>query len=164
MTEVAKNGKLLRGSKSRKGAALIKRVSNIGIAVRDAATTADAYCKYFGLKREKELAVPEAGVRKSILLRVGSNNFLEIIEPSEDDSPTRRFVDRRGEGLFQVTMVVDRIDEEVLRLEKEGAKVMKWTIDKEKDVTVAYVDPKSTSGVVFELITEAMLDKWGVER
>tara|TARA_B100000315_G_scaffold243775_1_gene267554 strand:- start:474 stop:659 length:186 start_codon:yes stop_codon:yes gene_type:complete len=61
-------------------------------------------------------------------------------------------------------MVVDRIDEEVLRLEKEGAKVMKWTIDKEKDVTVAYVDPKSTSGVVFELITEAMLDKWGVER
>jgi catechol 2,3-dioxygenase-like lactoylglutathione lyase family enzyme len=152
VTKVAKNGKLLRGSKSRKGAALIKRVSNIGIAVRDAATTADAYCKYFGLKREKELAVPEAGVRKSILLRVGSNNFLEIIEPSEDDSPTRRFVDRRGEGLFQVTMVVDRIDEEVLRLEKE------------KDVTVAYVDPKSTSGVVFELITEAMLDKWGVER
>ncbi len=141
---------------------MIKRVSNICIAVKDADATANTYRRLFGLEKEKELEIPEAGVKKSILLRVGKNIFFEIMEPTEADGPLKRFVDKRGEGLFQITLVVDDIDKEAEELERKGAKVMKWTIDSKNEVTPAYVNPKYTSGVVFELITEALLDKWGI--
>ena len=84
------------------------------------------------------------------------------MEPTEADSPLKRSVSKRGEGLFQITLIVDDVDKEAEELEKKGAKVMRWRIDPEIDAIPAYVNPKSTSGVVYELITEAMLDKWGI--
>ena len=142
---------------------MVKRVSNIGLAVRDAIATADTYCKFFGFKKVKELAVPEGGVAKSILLWTG-NCYIEIMEPMEGDFPLKKFVEKRGEGLYQITLVVDDVDKEAQELENKGARLNKWTLDKEKGITVAYLHPKSTSGVVFELITEEMLDQWEVPR
>ncbi len=141
---------------------MIKRVSNIGIAAKDAEATANTYCQLFGLNKEHEFDFSEVGVSKSILVRVG-RNMLEIMEPAEGDVPLRRAIEKRGEGLFQISVIVDDVEKTAKELEIKGAKVMIWRIGEKRDIPVAYINPKYTGGVAFEICTDAMMDQYGVK-
>ena len=143
---------------------MFKRVSNIGIVVKDAATTADNYMKFFGLEKYWDRHLPEAGAERDILLRIpgGSKDAtFEILQPVESsESPMRRFLDKRGEGLFHITMVVDDVGEAAKELEAKGVSVWKEVTDAENNFETAFVNPKFTSGVSFEMVTEKMVSTW----
>ena len=132
---------------------MIKRIGCIAIAVKDAKTTSEKYIELFGMEKALEYELPDVGIKHSVLLRL-EGLFVEIIEPNDNDTPLSRFIEKRGEGLFQLALLTDDLDAQIKDLEQKGARVSKMVISKEKNIVSGYVSPKSTSGVVMELTTE----------
>jgi len=132
---------------------MIKRISCIGVVVKDVAETALAYEKFLGMKRVMEYELPDVGVRKGVALRLG-DLLIELMEPSDKDTPVKRFIETQGEGLFQLAVWSDNIEEEVKSLKEKGARVSTMVIDEENDVISGYISPKSTGGVTIEITSE----------
>ncbi len=91
--------------------------------------------------------LPEQGVRVAF---IGS---LELIEPLDPGSGVARFLERQGQGLHHIAFRVPDIAAELARLEAEGFRL----IDREARPgagghRVAFLHPKSTGGVLWELV------------
>lgn len=121
--------------------------------MKDVAETALAYEKFLGMKRVMEYELPDVGVRKGVALRLG-DLLIELTEPSDKDTPVKRFIETQGEGLFQLAVWSDNIEEEVKSLKEKGARVSTMVIDEENDVISGYISPKSTGGVTIEITSE----------
>ena len=132
---------------------MIKRISCIGVVVKDVTATARAYEEFLGMERVMEYELPDVGVAKAVALKL-SNLLIELMEPSEKDTPVKKFLETRGEGLFQIAVWSDDIRKEVETLKEKGARVSTMVIDEENDVVSGYISPKSTGGVTIEITSE----------
>jgi len=132
---------------------MIKRVGCIAIAVKDSKATAAKYMDLLGMEKALDYSLPDVGIKHSELLRLGEL-FIELIEPTDSDTPLKRFVEKQGEGFFQLALLTDDVDAELKRLGEKGARVSRMVISQEKNIISGYISPKSTSGVVMELTTE----------
>ena len=132
---------------------MIKRISAIAIGVKDVDSAAEAAMKLLGAEKQLEYELAEVGIKKAIALRIG-NIIYELIQPSEVESPLKKFIETRGEGIFQIAVHSDDIDEEVRSLEKKGARVSKMEIDKERNIVSGYISPRSLNGVMVEITSE----------
>ena len=78
---------------------------------------------------------------------------VELLEPTDADSPVARFLKKRGPGLHHVALRVHDIRETLARLKAEGARL----IDEEPRMgaggcLVAFVHPASAGGVLLEIV------------
>ena len=93
--------------------------------------------------------IPGQGVRVAFI------GQLELLEPLGPDSTVARFLDRRGPGLHHVAYRVPDIASALRDLEEQGFQL----IDREPrpgagDHLVAFLHPRSTAGVLWELVQE----------
>jgi methylmalonyl-CoA/ethylmalonyl-CoA epimerase len=94
--------------------------------------------------------VPEQKVRVA-MLKAGETT-IELLEPTSPDSPIRRFIEKRGEGLHHLTLRTDKLAERLQKL--KGANVA--LIDEQPRIgaggaRIAFLHPKSAHGVLVEL-------------
>ncbi len=85
---------------------------------------------------------------------------IELIQPLSDDSPVARFLQRRGPGLHHLAYRVPDLHDAVSRLARSGI----VAIDPEPRQgahhrRVVFLDPKTTGGVLIELIEELSPDQ-----
>ena len=130
------------------------RIEHLGIAVRDAAKTADLYEKLFGVRPYKRERVESEGV-ETVFLDAGGAK-LELLEATRPDSPIARFVEKRGEGLHHVAFEVRDVHAEHARLRDAGFRLLN---DQPKrgadDKLIFFVHPKDTGGVLVEFCQTA---------
>ncbi len=77
---------------------------------------------------------------------------MEVMEPTADDSPIAKFLEKRGEGLHHICFSVENIEEMLQELEAAGIEL----IDSQPRTgaggkKIAFLHPKSTHGVLIEL-------------
>ena len=131
----------------------VEKIDHIGIAVRSIEEALPYYRDVLGLKYTGTEVVEEQKVRVAFL-EIGESH-IELLEPTSDDSPIAGFLEKRGGGIHHIAVRVDNIDENLsLHREKEVR-----TIDNEPrkgahDMKIAFIHPKSTSGVLLELCQE----------
>src|SRR5205814_1912668 len=94
--------------------------------------------------------VEEQGVRVA-KLELG-NTHIELLEPLGPDTPVGKFIAKRGTGLHHICLGVEDIEGELSKLKGQGVKL----IDEKPRVgadgaSIAFLHPKSTSGVLLEL-------------
>jgi len=127
----------------------IKKLNHIGIAVKDLNKAMKLY-KKMGFKILSTEEVPEQKVRVAFI-ELGESR-LELLEPTAPDSPIARFLEKRGSGIHHMALEVDDIDTKLNELEQAGIRL----IDKEArkgshGLSIAFVHPKATQGVLLEL-------------
>src|SRR5437588_6604437 len=88
---------------------MIRRISHLGIAVRNLDAAIALYRDVFGLEPERRW-VAEADRMEAASFRVGDVG-IELMQPLEEESPVGRFITRRGEGLHHVAYQVDDVAE-----------------------------------------------------
>jgi methylmalonyl-CoA/ethylmalonyl-CoA epimerase len=125
-------------------------VEHIGIAVRDLGEAKTIYCDLLGLECTGEMTLPERGV-KVAFLETG-NTKVELLEGLGEDSPVSKFVERHGPGVHHLCFEVGDIERVLGELSESGLKL----IDEKprpgaEGKLVAFLHPKSTSGVLIEL-------------
>jgi methylmalonyl-CoA/ethylmalonyl-CoA epimerase len=98
-------------------------------------------------------AVESEGVHTSFF-KVGPNK-IELLEGLSKESPISKFIDKKGEGIHHIAFEVENIEEEILRLKKEGFTMIHDSAKKGADnKLIAFLHPKSSNGVLIELCQE----------
>jgi methylmalonyl-CoA/ethylmalonyl-CoA epimerase len=78
---------------------------------------------------------------------------IEFIQPTDPASLVAKFIERRGEGIHHICLGVENIEAALRYFESEGVELLdkkpRRTYDQR---TIAFLSPKSTSGVLIELM------------
>lgn len=131
-----------------------KKISHIGIAVRDLDASLPLYTEVLGLSLEGVETVESEGV-KVAFLRIGETR-IELLEPLGPDSPIASFLEKRGEGIHHIALEVDGIEERLSLLSEKGVRLIN---ERPKQgahgARIAFLHPKATGGVLYELCEPA---------
>jgi methylmalonyl-CoA/ethylmalonyl-CoA epimerase len=130
------------------------RIDHIGVATEDLDGAIALYEETLGMPVAYRETVESQGV-EAVLLDVGDGH-VELLRPLGPDTPVGRYLERKGPGLHHVAYAVDDIDGALDRLKGAGIEL----IDSEprvgiRDSRVAFVHPKSTGGVLTEIVEPA---------
>jgi methylmalonyl-CoA epimerase len=128
------------------------RIDHLGIAVRSLETALKFYEGVLGMDGSQRETVAAEKVNVAMLPLSGPR--LELLEPTEADSPVGRFLDQRGEGLHHVALLVTNLEAAVERLRSAGARLVNEPRRGAGGQLYVFVHPASTSGVLLELIQE----------
>jgi len=125
-------------------------VEHIGIAVRELEDAKKIYCDTLGLELTCEMTLPERGV-KVAFLETG-NTKVELLEGIGDESPVSKFVERKGPGVHHLCFEVEDIGRVMQELKEAGVRLIDETPQAGAEgKLVAFLHPKSASGVLIEL-------------
>jgi methylmalonyl-CoA/ethylmalonyl-CoA epimerase len=130
------------------------RIDHIGVAVDDLDAAVALYSERLGLPVEHRETVESQGV-EAVLLGVGESH-VELLRPLAADTAVGRFIERSGPGLHHVAYGTDDIDAALETVRAAGLRL----IDEQprtgiRNSRVAFVHPRSTGGVLTELVEAA---------
>ena len=129
-------------------------IDHVGVAVSDLDRAISLYEGTFGMPVAHRETVEAQGV-EAVLLDVGDGH-VEQLAPLGPETVVGKFVEKRGEGLHHVAYRVADIDATLSSLKQAGVDL----IDSEARVgirqsRVAFLHPRSTGGVLTELVEPA---------
>jgi methylmalonyl-CoA/ethylmalonyl-CoA epimerase len=129
---------------------MLKKINHIAIAVNNIEEAAKFYQNILGLTLS-DVEVVTAQKTKAGFLRIGESN-IELVQPAELDSPLVKFLETKGPGIHHICFEVEDIETEVRAFLDKGATM----IDQKPrpgahNTKVAFIHPKSSSGVLIEL-------------
>lgn len=127
-------------------------IDHLGIAVKSLAAAKGIYEK-LGLSVSPEETIEQEQVRL-VMVPVGESR-LELLEPTSNDSTLARFIAKRGEGLHHVCMRVPDLGAAVVKLRKDGVRLVSEEIKTGAGGhRYVFVHPASAGGVLLELVEE----------
>ncbi|MCP3980030.1 MAG: methylmalonyl-CoA epimerase [bacterium] len=130
---------------------MIRRIDHIGIAVDELEKSLPFWAEALGLDVEDIETVPAEKV-KVAFLPVGKAR-IELLEATDEDSTVARYVAKRGGGIHHLTFEVDDLGAALTRLHEHGAQILgEAPRIGAGGHRVAFVHPKSTGGVLLELV------------
>ena len=126
-------------------------LDHLGVAVESLAQAVDFYERTLGLSVSGYETIPQEKTNVA-LLPLGETR-LELLEPTETDSPIGRFLAKRGAGLHHICLRVPDLRATVARLQESGVRL----VNPEPAVGAGghryvFVHPKGTGGVLLELV------------
>ena len=126
----------------------------MGVAVEDIDAALELYEGAFAMPLAHRETVEEQGV-EAVLLDVGEGH-VELLRPLGPETAVGKFLERKGPGLHHVAYAVDDIDATLERLAAAGLDL----IDREprvgiRESRVAFLHPRSTGGVLTEIVEPA---------
>ena len=129
---------------------MYKRLTHIGIAVRNKKSSSDLFSRLFGMSESHSEVVADQKVNAGFF-KIGEAG-VELLEATSPDSAIARFIEKRGEGVHHLSFEVDNIETEIARLKKEGFQMIDEKPRPGADgFRVAFIHPKSTNGVLVEI-------------
>ena len=130
---------------------MLDRIYHLGYAVHDVGAATRFYEENFGACPSAPEVVEDQGI-VAAMFRVGESQ-IEIVQPTNPDSPVGRFLERRGEGFHHVAFEVEDLEAALADLKRNGVEL----IDESPRIgaggtRMAFVHPKGAFGVLTELV------------
>lgn len=126
------------------------KINHVGIAVKSIEATLPLYRDTLGMAFEGTEEVAEQKVRVAFL-SVGESR-IELLEPTAEDSPVAKFLEKNGEGIHHLAYQVENLERVLAELLAKGVRLIDETPRKGAHGTrIAFLHPKSTGGVLTEL-------------
>jgi methylmalonyl-CoA/ethylmalonyl-CoA epimerase len=89
-----------------------------------------------------------------LVLHAGTQR-IELVEPASADSPVSKFLETRGQGIHHLAWKVDDCAAAIAALKAKGLRMIDDAPRKgSHHTTIAFVHPKSTGGVLMELVQD----------
>jgi methylmalonyl-CoA epimerase len=132
---------------------ILTEIDHVAIAVKDLEAAIDYYKRAFGATVDHREIVESDGVEE-VLMKV-AESYIQLLTPTNPDSPVAKSIEKRGEGLHHIGYRVDNCAEALASMIKAGA----IPIDKaprpgSRGTTVAFIHPKGSYGTLIELVQE----------
>jgi methylmalonyl-CoA/ethylmalonyl-CoA epimerase len=133
---------------------MFAQIDHIGVAVEDLDTAIALHERAYELSFAHREVVDEQGV-EAVLLDVGDGH-IELLAPLAPDTAVGRFLASRGPGLHHVAYRVADIQATLGVLRERGLQLIDETPRAGiRDSRVAFVHPRSTGGVLTEIVQPA---------
>ncbi len=127
----------------------IQKIDHLGIAVKSIEASLPYYEKALGLHCEHIEEVPSQKVRTAFL--ACGEVHLELLEPTDPESPVAKFIESRGEGIHHIAFATTGIEDQLGQAKEAGVRLIhEVPIDGAGGKLVAFLHPKSTFGVLTE--------------
>lgn len=131
----------------------IEGVEHIGIAVEDLDECIGKFENLLGLKCSQRKRVESNKVEVAVFDCGGTT--IELVAPTDDESPVQKFLSKRGNSLHHICLKVDDLDGWLSFLDGQGVKL----IDRKPRPgafgdRIAFVSPKAMCDVLIELAEE----------
>ncbi|MFM7796881.1 MAG: VOC family protein, partial [Candidatus Nitrosotenuis sp.] len=94
------------------------KIDHIAIAVNDVMAAAKQYQNALGVEKIIYETVESEGVKLAIIKL--DNGRIELMQPTRDDSPIKKFLEKKGEGLHHMALATENIESEYQRMEGCG--------------------------------------------
>jgi methylmalonyl-CoA/ethylmalonyl-CoA epimerase len=136
----------------------VKGIDHIGIAVKSLEESIPFYRDVLGLPF---LGIEEVESQK---VRVGmfmvGHSRIELLEPTTEDSPIARAIEKRGEGMHHIAYSVDCASEEVDAMKRKNIRMIDNTPREGAGGTrIAFVHPAASGKVLTELCEHPKAEK-----
>ena len=132
---------------------MLEKLDHIGIAVKDIDQAIKLYRDVFGI--EPNLVYESSYTKAKIAFIPIGDVRIELIQPSSPESVMGKFLEKKGEGIHHISYKVKDVDKCLIELETKGIQLIDKKSRKVRDnEKVAFLNPKSTNGVLVELIQE----------
>ena len=133
------------------------KINHLGIATKGIDEALKFWSDALGLESIHTEVVEEQKVRVA-MLPIGETR-IELLEPTSDDSPISKFLEKRGGGIHHIAIEVEDINAALSTLKLNGIRL----IDESPRVgaegcLIAFVHPSSTNGVLLELVQSSGID------
>ena len=127
-------------------------IDHVGVAVKNLDEAVSVYRDILGFRLESIDVLTERKVRVAFF-STGDESRIELLEPIGSDSPVAKFLESRGEGIHHIAVKVENIEAVLEELRRKGAVLVddKPRVGAE-GARIAFVHPKSTKGVLLELV------------
>ena len=129
------------------------RIDHIAIAVNNVESAAKEYQQVLGVDNVEFETVETEGVKVAIIHL--DNGRIELMEPTNDSSPIKKFLEKRGEGLHHMALETDNIEGEVERMQGCGIQFLGKIRSGSAGTKVTFIHPKSLHGVLAELCSHS---------
>ncbi|MBB5352475.1 methylmalonyl-CoA/ethylmalonyl-CoA epimerase [Haloferula luteola] len=128
---------------------MIQQIDHLGIAVRNL----DEACQYYedslGLHCHGREEVESQKVRTAFFDCGGVH--LELLEPTSEESPIAKFLEKNGEGIHHIAFRTDDIAGQLGQAAQSGIRLIhEVPFEGAANKLVAFLHPKSTHGVLTE--------------
>lgn len=129
--------------------AKIIKLNHVAIVVPDVDGALSFWRDGLGLELHHVEDVPSQKSQVAFI-PVGDSE-VELVKPTTDDSGVAKFLADRGPGMHHLCFEVDDIDGMLADLKAKGIRLINETAMQLEGRKVAFVHPKSASGVLVEL-------------
>ena len=129
------------------------KINHLGIATKGIDEALKFWEDALGLENVHTEIVEDQKVRVA-MLPIGESR-IELLEPTSEDSPISKFIEKHGGGIHHIAVEVENIEESLAQLKAKGMRL----IDEKPRIgaegcLVAFVHPSSANGVLLELVQE----------
>ncbi|MGB8574343.1 MAG: methylmalonyl-CoA epimerase [Nitrososphaeraceae archaeon] len=124
------------------------RVDHVAIAVNNVAEALKNYEKILKIDKVDIEDVPTERVKVAILKL--QDTRIELMEPTADDSPIKKFLTDRGEGIHHIAITADDIENDVERAIANGTRMIGNIRTGSYGRKITFIHPKSMNGVLTE--------------
>lgn len=131
----------------------VSHIEHIGIAVVSLKEAVPFYETLLGTKCYSIEEVADQKV-KTAFFKVGGTK-IELLESTDPEGPVGKFIEKKGPGVHHIAFAVDNVNEAL----KDAANAGIQLIDKQgrkgaEGLTIGFLHPKSTFGILTELCSE----------
>ncbi len=129
---------------------MTKKVSHIGVAVKDLETSIPFYRDMLNMEFEGTEVVEEQKVKVAFL--VTGETRIELLEATSEDSPIAKFIEKKGEGVHHVAYEVEDIEAAIADQMAKGIRMIdeKPRLGAHNNL-IAFIHPKASGGVLTEI-------------
>ncbi len=125
------------------------KIDHIAIAVNDVEESAKVYQQALGVDSVEFETIESEGVKVAIIEL--ENGRIELMQPTNDSSPIKKFLNKKGQGLHHMALETDNIEGEIERMEGCGIQFLGKVRPGSAGTKVTFIHPKSLNGVLTEL-------------
>ncbi|MCK5145589.1 methylmalonyl-CoA epimerase [bacterium] len=129
---------------------MIKHINHIGIAVQSLDAQIPFYRDVLGLEF---LGIEEVAEQKvKVAMFQAGDAKIELLEPTDPESPIARHIEKKGEGMHHIAYETDNVVSEIEGLkEKEMRMIDETPRNGAHGCQIAFIHPKSSGRVLTEL-------------
>jgi methylmalonyl-CoA/ethylmalonyl-CoA epimerase len=124
------------------------RIDHIAIAVNNLDEAIGNYQRILKVDRLEVEIVHNEKVRVAMLEL--SDTRIELMEPTSEDSPIKKFLVDRGEGIHHIAITADDIEKDISRATANGMKTLGGLRLGSYGRRITFIHPKSINGVLME--------------
>ncbi len=128
---------------------MIKKISHLGMAVKDLEEARNFYHKVFRLDSSDPIIGGDGTIKVS-MVKVG-DVLIELLQPIGDEGVMAKFLEKKGEGFHHICYEVDDINAEIDSIKAEGIEVLGEPRPGAEGMSV-FLHPRGTHGVLVELV------------
>ncbi len=131
----------------------IKRINHLGLVSKSPKDCAYFFKEILGLQSTGTDNVPEQKVTVDML--DVENSRLEILTPTDPESPIQKFIEKKGSGVHHLALDVDNIEEWLKYLKSKNIRLINESpLQGAHNTKIAFIHPHSTGGILIELVEE----------